>query len=67
MKLNPVGKEKPAKERMRGEIKPPEEKSKEKYPEARGWSGNDFGSGDENFHQITLQDADFLGTLLLLL
>jgi hypothetical protein len=36
MKLNPIGKEEPAKERMRGKRKPLEEKGKEKYPEARG-------------------------------
>jgi hypothetical protein len=67
VKLNPIGEEKPAEERMRGERKPLEEKSKEKYPEARGWPGNDFRSGDENFHRIILQDADFLGALQLLL
>jgi hypothetical protein len=67
MKLNPVGKEKPAEERMRGKRKPSEKKSKEEYPEARGWPGNDFRSDDENFHRIILQDANFLGALQLLL
>jgi hypothetical protein len=52
---------------MRGKRKPPEEKGKENYPEARGWPGNDFGSGDENFRRIILQDANFLGALQLLL
>jgi hypothetical protein len=67
MKLNPVGEEEPAEERMRGKRKPSEEKSKEKYLEARGWSGNDFRFGDENFCRIILQDADFLGALQFLL
>jgi hypothetical protein len=52
---------------MRGKRKPSKEKSKEKYPEACGWSGNDFGSGNENFCWIILQDANFLGALQLLL
>jgi hypothetical protein len=52
---------------MRGKRKPSKEKSKEKYPEAYGWLGNDFGSGDENFRQIILQDADFLDALQFLL
>jgi hypothetical protein len=67
MKLNPIGEEKPAEERMRGKRKPPDEKSKEKYLEARGWSGNDLRSDDENFRRIILQDADFLGALHFLL
>jgi hypothetical protein len=66
-KLNPVGEEEPTEERMRGKRKPSEEKSKEKYPEACGWSGNDFGFGDEKFHRIILQDADFLSALQFLL
>jgi hypothetical protein len=67
MKLNPIGEEKPVEERMRGKRKPLEEKGKEKYPEARGWLGNDLRSGDENFRRIILQDADFLGALHFLL
>jgi hypothetical protein len=63
VKLNPVGEEKPTEERMRGKRKPPEEKIKEKYPEARRWPGNDLRSGDENFHRIIPQDAVFLGAL----
>jgi hypothetical protein len=63
VKLNRVGKEKPAKERMRGKRKPPEEKSEEKYTEARRWPGNDLRSGDENFRRIILQDADLLSAL----
>jgi hypothetical protein len=63
VKLNPIGKEKPAKERMRGKRKPPKEKSKEKYTEARRWPGNDLRSGDENFRRIILQDADLLSAL----
>jgi hypothetical protein len=54
-------------ERMRGKRKPSEEESKEKYPEARGWSGNNFGPGDENFRRVILQDANFLGALQFLL
>jgi hypothetical protein len=67
VKLNPIGKKKPAEERMRGKRKPPEEKCKEEYPEARGWSGNDLRSGDESFRWIILQNADFLGALQFLL
>jgi hypothetical protein len=54
VKLNPVGEEEPAEERMRGKRKPSKEKGKEKYPKARGWSGNDFGPGDENFRRVIL-------------
>jgi hypothetical protein len=67
MKLNPIGEEKPVEERIRGKRKPPEEKGKEKYPEAHGCLGNDLRSGDENFHRIILQDADFLDALHFLL
>jgi hypothetical protein len=52
---------------MRGKRKPSEEKGKEKYLEARGWSGNDFRPSDENFHRVILQDADFLSALQFLL
>jgi hypothetical protein len=67
MKLNPVGKEKPTDERMRGKGKPPEEKCKEQYPEACGWTRDDFRTGGKSFRQIILQEADFLGALQFLL
>jgi hypothetical protein len=67
MKLNPVCEKKTMKERMRGKRKPPEEKGKEEYPEARGWSGNDFWPDGESLRWIVLQDADLLGTLQFLL
>jgi hypothetical protein len=67
MKLNPVGKEKPAEERMRGKGKPPKEKHKEQYPEACGWTGDDFRTGGESFRWIILQEADFLDALQFLL
>jgi hypothetical protein len=58
---------KTTKERMRGKRKPPEEKCKEEYPEARRWSGNDFQGGGESLCQIVLQDANLLNTLQFLL
>jgi hypothetical protein len=67
VKLNPIGKEKPAEEGMRGKGKPPEEKRKEEYPEACGWMGDDFRTGGESFRRIVLQNANFLGALQLLL
>jgi hypothetical protein len=39
VKLNPIGEEKPAEERMRGKGKPPEEKRKEKYRKPAGGRG----------------------------
>jgi hypothetical protein len=42
MKLNPIGKEEPAEERMRRKIKSSEEEGEEKYPKSCGWSRNDF-------------------------
>jgi hypothetical protein len=39
VKLNPIGKEKTSKEKMRGKRMPPKEKCKKKYPEARRWLG----------------------------
>jgi hypothetical protein len=67
MKLNPVGKEKPTKERMRGKGKPSEEEIKEQYLEARAWSGNDFRSGEKDLLRIILQDASLLSALQLFL
>jgi hypothetical protein len=67
MKLNPVSKEESAEEGMRRKRKSAEKEGEEKYPEAHGWSGNDFGSGDEDFRWIILQDANLLGALQLLL
>jgi hypothetical protein len=66
VKLNPVGKEKTSKERMRGKRKPPKEKCKKDYPEARGWTGNDLRAGSKSLRRIIFQDADLLGTLQLL-
>jgi hypothetical protein len=67
MKLNPVCEEKTSKERVRGKGKPLKEKCKEDYPEARGWTGNDFRAGGKSLCQIILQDADLLGALQVLL
>jgi hypothetical protein len=58
VKLNPISEKKNTKKRMREKRKPPKEKCKEKYPEARGWSGNDFRAGGESLRRIVLQDAD---------
>jgi hypothetical protein len=63
VKLNPICEKKITEERMRGKRKPPEEKCKEEYPEARGWSGNNFRASGESLRRIVLQDADFLGAL----
>jgi hypothetical protein len=54
MKLNPISEKETPKERMRGERKPPKEECKEKYPEARRMSGDDFRAGGESFHWIVL-------------
>jgi hypothetical protein len=54
MKLNPIGKEKSPKERMRGKGKPSEEESKEQYPEGRAWPGDDFQSDEKDFRRIIL-------------
>jgi hypothetical protein len=67
MKLNPIGEKETTEERMRGKRKPPEEKCKEEYPKAHGWSGNDIRAGGESFRRIVLQEADFLGALQFLL
>jgi hypothetical protein len=67
MKLNPIGEKKTTEERMRGKRKPPEEKCKEEYPKARGWSGNDLRAGGESLHRIILPNADLLGALHFLL
>jgi hypothetical protein len=67
MKLNLVSKEESAEEGMQRKRKSVEKESEEKYPEARGWLGNDFGSSDEDFRWIILQDANLLGALQLLL
>jgi hypothetical protein len=42
VKLNPIGKEKTSKERIRGKRKPPKEKCKKDYSEAHGWTGNNL-------------------------
>jgi hypothetical protein len=63
VKLNPIGEKKTMEERMRGKRKPPNEKCKEEYPKARGWSGNDFRAGGEGLRRIVLQNADLLGVL----
>jgi hypothetical protein len=67
VKLNPIGKEKPAEEGMRGKGKPPEEKCKEQYPEACGCTGDDFRASGESFRRIIIQEANFLGALQFLL
>jgi hypothetical protein len=67
VKLIPVSKDKSAEERMQRKRESAEKEGEEKYPEARGWSGNDFGPGDENFCWVILQDANLLGALQFLL
>jgi hypothetical protein len=67
VKLNPVGKEKTSKERMRGKQKSPKKKCKKDYPEARGWTGKDFRADGKSLRRIVLQDADLLGALQVLL
>jgi hypothetical protein len=42
VKLNLISKEEPAEEWMRRKRKSTEKEGGEKYPEARGWSRNDF-------------------------
>jgi hypothetical protein len=66
VKLNPIGKEKTSKERMRGKQKPPKEKCKKDYSEARGWTGNNLWAGIKSLRWIIFQDADLLSTLQLL-
>jgi hypothetical protein len=51
---------------MRGKRKPPKEKCKKDYPEARGWLGYDFRTGGEDLRRIVLQEADLLGARQLL-
>jgi hypothetical protein len=63
VKLNPVSKKESTEEWMRRKRKSVKKEGKEKYPEARGWSGNDFGPGNKNFRRIILQDANLLGAL----
>jgi hypothetical protein len=63
VKLNPICEKKTTEERMRGKRKPLEEKCKEEYSEARGWSRNNFWAGGESLRRIVLQDADFLDAL----
>jgi hypothetical protein len=67
MKLNPVRKEESAEEGMWRKRESSEKEGEEKYPEARGWSRNDFWASDENFRWVILQDANFLGALQFLL
>jgi hypothetical protein len=67
VKLNPIGKEEPADERMRRKRKSSEEEGEEKYPESCGWSRNDFRPGDLDFYWIILQDADLCVALPVLL
>jgi hypothetical protein len=54
VKLNPVSKEESTEEGMQRKRESAEKEGEEKYPKARGWSGNDFGPGDENFHRVIL-------------
>jgi hypothetical protein len=54
VKLNSICEKKTSKERVRGKRKPPKEKCKEDYPEARGWTGNDFLSGGKSLCRIVL-------------
>jgi hypothetical protein len=67
VKLNPVSEEESAEEGMRRKRESAEKKGEEKYLEARGWTGNDFGPGNENLHRVILQNADLLGALQFLL
>jgi hypothetical protein len=67
VKLNPISKEESVKEWIWSKRKSAEKEGEEKYPEARGWLGNDFGPGDENFCWVILQDANLLGALQFLL
>jgi hypothetical protein len=55
VELNPICKQKAAKEMMKGKRESSEEECEENYPEACRWPGNDFWTGDENFHWIVLQ------------
>jgi hypothetical protein len=61
VELNPIHKQKATKERMKGKRESPEEECEENYLEACRWPGNDFWTGDENFHRIVLQETDLLG------
>jgi hypothetical protein len=63
VKLNPVSKKESVEEGMRRKRESTEKEGEEKYPEAHGWLGNDFGPGDENFRRVILQDANLLGAL----
>jgi hypothetical protein len=63
VKLNPVSKEESAKEGMWRKRESMEKEGEEKFSEARGWSGNDFGPDDENFRWVILQNANLLGAL----
>jgi hypothetical protein len=67
MKLNPISKEEPAEEWMRRKRKSSDKEGEEKYPEARGWSRNDFQPSDDNFRWLILQDANLFGALQFLL
>jgi hypothetical protein len=62
MELNPVRKEKAAKKRVRRKRKYPEEEGEKDYPEAWGRPGDDLRTGGEGFHQVILQNANFLDT-----
>jgi hypothetical protein len=67
VKLNPISKEESAEERMRRKRESADKEGKEKYPEARGRAGNDFGPGNENLCRFILQNANLFGTLQFLL
>jgi hypothetical protein len=67
MKLNPVGKKKPAKERMRGKGKSSKKKGEEEYPEPCRQSRDNLRPGDLDLCRIVLQDANLGGVLPVLL
>jgi hypothetical protein len=67
VKLNPIGEEEPAEERMWGKRKSSEEKGEEKYLEPCWRSRDDFRPGNLDFRRIILQDANLYGILPVLL
>jgi hypothetical protein len=63
VELNPISKEEPMEEWMRGKRKPSEKESEEDYPESRGWPRDDFWPSNVNLRWVDLQNADLRGIL----
>jgi hypothetical protein len=66
VEMNPVRKENPVKEGMRGKRESPQQESYENYPESKRRPGNNLGTGGERFRRGVIEKTHLLSLRQLL-